>query len=73
MKRSGKQLSSKENVVLLSKLIALGLGQNIVKGLKVTKTFKKIRFDEVWGKIESKKGFQRQSVIKHFTLTLVFM
>ena len=47
MKRSGKQLSSKENVGLLSKLIALGLGQNIAKGLKVTKMFKKIRFDEV--------------------------
>ena len=30
-------------------------------------------FEEVWGKLESKKGFLRQSVTKYLRLTLVFM
>ena len=41
-------------------LIALILGLNSVKGLRVTKNVREIKFEGVWGKLESKKSFQRQ-------------
>ena len=44
-----------------------------MKGLTVTKIVKEIKFEGVWGKLESKKGFQRQSVLKYLRLTLGFM
>ena len=44
-----------------------------MKGLKVTKIFKEIRFDGVWGKLEAKKCFQRQSFTKYLRLAIVFM
>ena len=54
-------------------LIALILGQNCVKGLRVTKTFKEIQFEEVRDQLEAKKCFRRQSFTKYLRLTLVFM
>ena len=62
----------KQIVVLFYNLIALTLGQNRVKGLRVTKNVKEIKFEEIWGKLVSRKGFQRQSVSKYLRLTLVF-
>ena len=41
-------------------LIALILRKTRFKDLKVTKNVKEIRFEEAWGKIESKKSFQKQ-------------
>ena len=43
-----------------------------MKGLQVTKIVKEIKFAGVWDKIESKTGFQRQSVTKYLRLTVVF-
>ena len=43
-----------------------------MKVLKVTKIVKKIKFEGVWDKLESKKGLQRQSVTKYLRLTLKF-
>ena len=40
---------------LSSHLIALLLGQNSVKGIRVTKSVKEIEFERVWSKLESKK------------------
>ena len=37
-----------------------------MKGLTVTKNVKEIKFEGVWGELESKKGFQRQSYYKIF-------
>ena len=44
-----------------------------MKGLRVIKTVEKIKFEEVWGELESRKRFQRQSFIKYSRLTLVFI
>ena len=43
-----------------------------MKSLIVTKIVKEINFEEVWDELESKKDFQRQSVIKYLRLTLFF-
>ena len=42
-----------------------------MKGLRVIDIFKEIKFEGVWGELESKKCFQRQSFTKYLTLTLV--
>ena len=47
----------KEILAIFCNLIVLILGQNSVKGLTVTKTFKKIKFEGVQGELEPKKGF----------------
>ena len=44
-----------------------------MKGLRVTKIVKEIKFEGVWDELESKNGFKRQSVAKYLRLTLVFM
>ena len=44
-----------------------------MKGLRVTKIVKEIRFERVWGKLEAKKCFQRQPFKKYLRLTLVSM
>ena len=41
-----------------------------MKDLRVTKIVKEIKFERVWGELEVKKYFQRQSFIKYFRLTL---
>ena len=40
-------------------MIALNLDCNSVKGLRVTKNVKEIKFEGVWGELELKKSFQR--------------
>ena len=44
-----------------------------MKDLRRTKIVKEIRSDEVWGELESRQGFQRQSFANYLRLTLVFM
>ena len=44
-----------------------------MKGLRVTKIVKKIKFEGVWSELESKRGFKRQSFTKYLRLTLVFI
>ena len=44
-----------------------------VKDFRVTKILKEIKLERVWGDLESKKCFQRQSFIKYFRPTLVFL
>ena len=44
-----------------------------MKGLRVTKIIKEIKFEGVYGKLESKRGFQRQSVARYLRLALVFV
>ena len=41
-------------------LIALILGYNSVKGFRVSKNVKEIKFEGVWCDLESKESFQRQ-------------
>ena len=48
------------------------LGWNSVKGLRVTKIVKKIKFVGVWGELESNNGFQRQSFTKYLRLAFVW-
>ena len=43
-----------------------------MKGLGVTKIVKEIKFEGVWGELESRRGFQAQSVSRYLGLTLVF-
>ena len=73
MKRSKKQLPSKTNSRTFCNLIALLLGQNSVKGLRVTTIVKEIKFEGVWSELEAKICFQRESFTKYMRLTLVFM
>ena len=55
MKRSGKQLPRKDNFRTFLPLIALILGLNSAKDLRVTKNIKEIKFEGVWGELQSKK------------------
>ena len=43
-----------------------------VKDPRVTNIVKEIKLEGVWGVLESKTGFQRQSLTKYLRLTLVF-
>ena len=45
----------------------------VSKALRVTKIVKETKFEGVWDELESKKGFQRESVTKYLRLTLVFV
>ena len=42
-------------------------------GLIFTKIVKEIKFEIIWGKLEAKNYFQRQSFTKYLRLTLVSM
>ena len=53
MKRSKKQLPSKTNHRTFCNLIALLLGQNCVKGLRVTTIVKEIKCKGVWAELEA--------------------
>ena len=44
-----------------------------MKGLRVTKNNKEIKFEGVWDELEAQKCFQRQSFTKYLRLTLVFI
>ena len=43
-----------------------------MKGLGVTKIVKQIMFEEVWGELEAKICFERQSFTRYLVRTLVF-
>ena len=55
-----KQLPSKADFRTWLPRNYSNLGQNSVKGLRVTKKAKDIKFEGLWGELESKIGFQRQ-------------
>ena len=42
-------------------------------GLRVTNIFKKIKFGQIWGELESSQLLQRQSIAKYVRLTEVFI
>ena len=42
-----------------------------MKVLRVKIIVQKFKLEGIWGELESKKGFQRQSVTKYLRLTLV--
>ena len=44
-----------------------------MKGLRVTKLVKEIKFEEFWGELDSKKVLQSQSFTKYVRLNLVLM
>ena len=67
----GKEVG--EILTLFCNLTVLNLVLKILKGLRVTKVLKKIKFEGAWGELESKKCFQRQSFTKCLILTLVFI
>ena len=41
-------------------LIAVGLDKNGVKGLRITKNFKPVRFEGIWSEVKQKTRFKRQ-------------
>ena len=55
-----KQLPNRANLKIFYHLIALVLGSNSAKCLRVTKRVKKIKFEGVWSELESKETFHRQ-------------
>ena len=57
----------------LCKFVTLILDDNYVKGLRVTKIVKQIKFEGAWGKLEAKYCFQRQSWPKYMRQTLVLV
>ena len=59
--------------VIFCDLIALILGYICVKGLRVTKIVKEIKFEVVSGKLEAKKYLQRKSFTKYLKMSLVFI
>ena len=44
-----------------------------MKALELPKLSKKFKFEGVWGELEAKTCFQRQSFTKYLRLTLAFM
>ena len=60
MKRSRKQPSIKANFRTFCYLNALVLGQNSVKGFRVTENVEEIKVEGAWNELESKKCFQKQ-------------
>ena len=55
VKRSESSYQVRQMLTLFYNLVALILGLNSVKGLRVTKFVKEIKFEGLWGKIEAKK------------------
>ena len=70
MKRSEKHLPSKASFSTFLQLNCSNFGLNFVKGLRVTKFVKKIKFGGVWGEM---KCFQRKTFTKYLRLTLVLI
>ena len=60
-------------LVFFCNSVALILGYNCVKCLRVIKIVKGIKFADVWAMLEAKKCLQKQSFIKYLRPTLVFM
>ena len=44
-----------------------------MKGFRVTKIVKEVMFEGVWGEVESKKCFQRQSFKEYLRLTQILL
>ena len=44
-----------------------------MKGLRVMRIVKEIKFERLWGELKSEKAFQTQSATGDLRLTLVFM
>ena len=53
--RSESSYQVRQIFALFSNLIALALGQNSVKSLRVTKILKKIKYEGVWDQLETKR------------------
>ena len=64
---------AKQILSLLCKLVTLILDANYVKGLRVTKIVKPIKFERDWGNLEAKYCFQRESCPKCIRQTLVLV
>ena len=73
VKRSEKQLPRKGKFRTFLQLNCSNFSLKLVKSLIVTKIVREIKFQEVWGELEAKKCFQKQSFTKYLRLTLVFM
>ena len=73
VKRSEKQLPRKGKFRTFLQLNCSNFSLKLVKSLIVTKIVREIKFEEVWGELEAKKCFQKQSFTKYLRLTLVFM
>ena len=65
MERLENQLPNKAHVSSFLQLNCSNFRLKSVECLRVTKIFKKINFEGVWGELEPKKGFQRNSFQKH--------
>ena len=52
-------------------MVFLVLGSNYVKGHRVTKNAKQIKFEGGWGQLESKNWLQRQQWTKYFRQTAI--
>ena len=66
-----KNYQIRQILATFSNLIALILGWDSGKGIRVTKIVEENKFKEVWCELESKTVFQRQSVTKHLRLTQI--
>ena len=65
VKRSEKQLPSKENVRAFLQLNCSNFKLSRVKGIRVPKMLKEIKFERVWKELEVKNCFQRQTFTKY--------
>ena len=75
MKRLEKQFSYivRQILALFCNLVAVILGKNCVKGIRVKKIVKEIVFEEVWGKLEARNCSQGQSLTRDLRQIVVFM
>ena len=70
-RKSGNQV--RQILAHFCNLIALILGWNCTKGIRVTKIVKEIKFEWVLVELGAKNCFQRKSLTKYLRLILVFM
>ena len=73
MKRLEKQLSGKISFITSLQICFSNLDDNYVKGLRVTKIVKQIKFEEECGELQSKYCFERQSSPKYMRKYLVLV
>ena len=71
-KRSERQLSTKSNFCPFCQFYPLPSSYNTLKSVRINKISKTNMFEAVWRQLESKKGFQRESIAKYLRLTLGF-
>ena len=63
----------KEMFALSCKLVALILGQNCIKVLRVTKIVKQAKFQRAWWRVKAKYCLRRKSWSKYLRQTAVFL